>query len=54
MTGELIVLVQYWNAWDSFHVAQRLFADEVAKIDAVSQDKKDKKTFGNRTVAIRK
>jgi hypothetical protein len=44
----------YWAEWDAFHVAQRLFADEVAEIDSGSQDKKNKKTFGNCTVVIRK
>lgn len=43
----------YWKEWDGFRVAQRLFAEEVALIDSGSRDKRDKKTFGKRTVAIR-
>lgn len=43
----------YWKEWDGFRVAQRLFADEVAQIDSASRDKTNKKTIGNRTVAIR-
>ena len=42
----------YWTEWIPFRVAQRLFADEVAQVDSMSRDKKDKKTFGNRTVAV--
>jgi hypothetical protein len=41
----------YWTPWDTFRVAQRLFAEEVAHADG-SRDKGNKKTFGNRTVAI--
>ena len=44
----------YWSLWDTFRVAQCLFSNEVAQIDSRSRDKADKKTFGNRTVAIRK
>lgn len=42
----------YWTPWDIFRIAQQIFADEVAQIDGGSRDKTDKKTFGNRTVAI--
>ena len=44
----------YWTPWDTFRVAQRLFADEVAQVDGGSRDKTNKKAFGNRTIAIRK
>ena len=44
----------YWTPSDTFRVAQRLFADEVSQIDRGSRDKKNKKTFSNRTVAIQK
>jgi hypothetical protein len=44
----------YWNKWDAFRVAQRLFSDEVAQIDNESRDKTNKKTLGNRTAAVRK
>lgn len=44
----------YWTPWDAFHAAQRLFADEVKQVDDKSRDKTNKKTLGNRTVAIRK
>jgi hypothetical protein len=43
----------YWNAWNAFRVAQRLYADEVAQVDSRSRDKTDKKALGRRTVAIR-
>ena len=42
----------YWNEWDAFHAAQRLFEDEVAEVDLESRDPTDKKTLGNRTSAI--
>lgn len=44
---------EYWSEWNAFRVAQRLFSNEVAEIDA-RRDKTNKKTFGKRTVAIRK
>lgn len=44
----------YWAKWNSFRVAQRLFADEVAKVDSEARDTLNKKTLGTRTVAVRK
>ena len=44
----------YWKAWTDFRAAERLFADEVARIDNACRDKKNKKTFGDRTIAVRK
>jgi len=44
---------QYWKLWDAFHVAQRLWANEVALIDNRSRDKTNKKSLGNRTAALR-
>jgi hypothetical protein len=42
----------YWSKWNTFRAAQRLFSDEVARIDSACRDKKDKKDLGKRTVAI--
>jgi len=44
----------YRNEWDAYGAAQRLFAKEVNMVDEESRDKKDKKSLGKRTVAIRK
>ena len=44
----------YWVEWNTFHVAQQLFADEVAKVDSDARDTLNKKTLGTRTVAVRK
>ena len=44
----------YWAEWNSFRTAQRLFADEVAKVDSEAWDTLNKKTLGTRTVAVRK
>lgn len=44
----------YWAEWNTFHVAQRLFADKVAKVNSNARDKLDKKTLGTHTVAVRK
>lgn len=44
----------YWKRWDAFRVAQRIFADEVTLIDEACRDKRNKKTFGKRTAAVRK
>jgi hypothetical protein len=43
----------YWKPFNAFRAAQRIFSDEVALIDEACRDKKNKKTFGNRTTAIR-
>lgn len=45
---------QYRKVWDAYGAAQRLFANEVNMVDEESRDKKDKKSLGKRTVAIRK
>jgi hypothetical protein len=45
---------EYWKPWDVFRVAQRLFSDEVAEVDARSRDRLDKSTLGERTKAVRK
>lgn len=42
----------YWSEWCAYRVAQQLWADEVAKIDANCQDKTNKKALGNHTSAI--
>ena len=44
----------YWKPWDAYRAAQRLFSEEVAVIDEKCRDKKNKKTFGNHTAALRK
>ena len=44
----------YWAEWNSFHTAQQLFADEVAKVDSEAWDTLNKKTLGMRTVAVQK
>ena len=43
----------YWTSWNAFRTAQRLFSEDVAQVDADSRDKKNKKAFGARTVAVR-
>jgi hypothetical protein len=45
---------QYWKLFNAYGAAQRIFADEVAVIDEECRDKKNKKTLGNRTTALRK
>ena len=44
----------YWELFDTFRAAQKLFADEVALVDEACRDKKNKNTLGNRTAAGRK
>ena len=44
----------YWKVWTDFRAAERLFADEVAQIDNACRDKKNKKTLGDRMIAVRK
>ena len=43
----------YCKLWDPFRVAQRIFKEEVDKIDGQCRDKGDKKSIGARTKAIR-
>ena len=42
----------YHKLWDPFRVAQRIFKEEVNKIDAQSRDKSDKKNFGAHMKAL--
>lgn len=43
---------EYWKQWNAFRAAQRLFSDEVARIDEICRDKKNKKDLGKRTAAL--
>jgi hypothetical protein len=43
---------EYRMEWVPFCVAQRLFSEEVDKVDSGSQDKMNKMTFGKCTNAI--
>ena len=43
----------YCKLWDPFCMAQRIFKEEVNKIDVQSRDKSDKKNFGAHTKALR-
>jgi hypothetical protein len=45
---------EYWKPWTDFRAAEKLFADEVALIDDECRDKTNKKTLGDRTIAVRK
>ena len=42
----------YWSEWYAYWVAQWLWADEVAEIDANCQDKTNKKALDNHTSVI--
>lgn len=45
---------EYWKEWKPLRAAQRLFSDEVARIDEACRNKKNKKDLGKRTAAIHK
>lgn len=44
----------YWKPIDDFRAAALLWADEVALVDGKCRDKKDKKSIGKRTPAVKK
>lgn len=54
MAGRPVYAGKYWTLFDGFDAAQHIFADEVCLIDEACRDKKNKKTFGDRTTALRK